>query len=380
LKVVNSILSYRIPSSLDPKDISRHPVALRYQYFNGDKAILICSQSNGPDELGRPGNYFAHTVITSAQDFDLFPPILFWGHSFWRTQDSSDRLEIPPQSSFDLEPSLDFDHIWSFLNQGERRAWFYKLLCAVVHYDKSKRPIVILDSNENIAMWIMALTFALPRAYRPFLTFATYHHDPYQAPFMIIGTTADSRFRFSQDEYISHFILNAENNRISDTDDSVYARFVSDRFDAKAYDEKLLEFFELCQELIPRVTNRALAQKLDVAANFYLTVREKQKPSNGIAYESLEMFLREIEQRPAMGEYMTADLVTTATILREDLANTPSEKVVQQYGRTLHLLKRYDSKFAYRSPDDLVLILKLIIANNEPLVDQLLHFCRATQR
>lgn len=377
LKVINSILSYRIPSSLDPKDISRHPVALRYQYLNGDKAILICSQSNGPDELGRPGNYFAHTVITSAQDFDLFPPILFWGHSFWRTRDSSDNLEIPPQPNFDLEPSLDFDRIWPFLQQGNRRDWFYKLLCAVMHYDKAKRPIVILDSDENIALWIMAVTFALPRAYRPFITFATYHHDPYQAPFMIIGTTADSRFRFSQDEYISYFILNANGGRISEVDDSVYARFICDHFDAESYESKLLEFFELCQELIPRVTNRGIADKLDVATNFYHAVRENRLPAvDPRTQDSIELFLCEIEQRPAMGEYMAGDLVKATAILREGIVKTPSEAIVQQYGRALNLLKKHDPNFAYRSQEDLILVLRLLINENELLASQLLRFCQ----
>ena len=67
LRTVNNIIGYRIPPTLDEYDIARHPMALRYAYLGPERCILACSQSCGTDESERPGNFFAHSMITSPQ-------------------------------------------------------------------------------------------------------------------------------------------------------------------------------------------------------------------------------------------------------------------------------------------------------------------------
>src|SRR5574340_1247560 len=74
--MITRLISYRIPPSLDEYNISQHPVALRYFYKSPEEAILLCSQSNGTDENGRPGNFFAHSLVMKPDYFTGMPPIL----------------------------------------------------------------------------------------------------------------------------------------------------------------------------------------------------------------------------------------------------------------------------------------------------------------
>src|SRR5581483_6230794 len=221
---ITRLISYRIPTTLNELEVSNHPIALRYYYKNPQEAILLCSQSNGTDENGRPGNFFAHSLITEPDFFANMPPILYWQSRFWRTKDSGTNAVIAPLHSLEeVETTLDIEEVWRFLAQGKRIEQFHKLMCAIVHSQSTQRRIVIIDSADNVAQWIAAVTFMLPPDCRPLLSFATYHHDPYQSQFMITGTTSDSSFRASPEEYMSYFILNTVTGKMSDVADSPYA-------------------------------------------------------------------------------------------------------------------------------------------------------------
>jgi len=224
------ILSYEIPSRLDKFAIEQHPQALRYLYRNPQEAILLCSQSNGPDRNGRPGNFFAHSLVLYPDAFANTPPILYWGCPFWQSNDPQERPDeyLPPVHSLEeIEQTLETEQVyattWSFLAQGQRCEQFHRLMAAVIQNQSKHRRIVIIDDASNVAQWITAVTLMLPPVYRHLLSFATYHHDPYQSQFLITGTTSDAQFSARSDEYISFFILNTENGRMSEVDPSPYA-------------------------------------------------------------------------------------------------------------------------------------------------------------
>ena len=372
LNILNKLIGYRIPPTLMDRPISEHPAALRYDYWGTQKCVLLCSQSNGSDENGRPGNFFAHSVITSPKDFEVIPPIMFYRHPFWRTLDDSPRLEIPPEPAFTLEPSLDLQQIWPFLDVGERRSWFSGLLSAVVGYEQSKRPVVILDSVDNIAMWILAVMVALPQIYRTYLTFSTYHHDPYQAPFLITGTTSDSKFRFSSDEYISYFIINAENNRASEIEASDFAQFVSQNFWPEGYDNKLLDFFQLCNDRLPP-SKRAMNVKLDGLTHFYLTARERQISLSDIrAQDGLHSFIEYAKSKNNLLEEDLEDLGATAELLRNHVMASPALTIVQDYGNALRLLKRHHPNYSSQARNDMQFLANLVLKNREDIVHSLM--------
>lgn len=222
--LITRLLSYRIPPRLDEYALDTHPIALRYFYRNPREAILLCSQSSGTDENGRPGNFFAHSLVVEPEYFTSMPPILYWRSPFWRVREPRAAMEIAPlQTLEEVETTFDVEAVWRFLAQNQRLEQFRKLMSALVHSARTQRRLVIIDSADNVAQWIAALTLMLPPDYRPLLSFSTYHHDPYQAQFLVTGTSSDSLFRATPDEYLSYFILDAERGKMSDVDPSPYA-------------------------------------------------------------------------------------------------------------------------------------------------------------
>lgn len=377
LQIINSMIGYRIPPSADEHNLASHPIALRYDYLAPDKCILVCSQSNGTDENERPGNFFAHSVITSPNDFNIFPPIMFWRNPFWKTKDASAQTEIASCPSFEIEPSLQFEQIWPFINSGERHAWFHKLLAATINYGLTKRPIIILDQIDNIALWIACVTLALPKIYRNYLTFATYHHDPYQVPYMITGTTRDSKFRFTSDEYITYFILNAEQGRISDVEDSNYARFVSDNFSPEIYETKLVDFFEICNHRLPprRLTN--MKEVLKAATDAYVALREKSAPiSTDDSQLGLQSFIQFAESQIELYPEDLQDLNTTVDLLGAEMLISPTISIVQNYSRVLRLLKKHNQQFPRRARSDIEYLTGLLLKGNEGICQTLLDLYR----
>lgn len=262
--LISRMIAYRIPPTLNEYEIGSHPVALRYYYKGPGECVFLCSQSNGNDENGRPGNFFAHTLVMKPTLFASVPPILYWRSPFWRIRDPGSHTQLAALPDFDVEPSLDVDQVWEFLARGNRREQFYKLMCAVVHYNKTQRRIVIIDKNEHVALWIAAVSCMLPPACRPLLSFATYHHDPYQAQFMITGTTSDSSFHASPEEYVSYFILNAEAGRISAIEDSPYAEIAAQAAHADLYEVRLLPLFTDYAQRFPAFTR--IDEQLDLLA------------------------------------------------------------------------------------------------------------------
>jgi hypothetical protein len=372
-KTLNSLIGYRIPPSLADRPISDHPAALRYIYLSPEKCMLVCSQSNGTDENGRPGNFFSHSVITTPKDFDVFPPIMYWKHPFWRIRDDSPEQVIPPMPAFDQNPSLEFQQIWPFLEIGERRKWYYKILCAVLQYDQAKRPIIILDSVDNIALWILAVTVSLPQIYRHFISFATYHHDPYAGLFLITGTTTDSKFRFSPDEYISYFVLNTEQNRISEIPDSIYARYVSEHFVPDQYEEKLLDLFHICNERLRSSRPANMNATLSAVTSFYQTIRDKSLSlTSPLAQESLRGFIGYIQNRKSLSDEELEDLITTADLLGQQVVKSPELATVRDYGNALRLLKIFHPSYITHAQEDIQFLTHLVLKGKEEIVKSLL--------
>ena len=114
---ITRLISYRIPPLLDIHALVTHPLALRYYYRDKNECILLCSQSTGNDESGRPGNFFAHTLVLQPDLFTSIPPIFYWKSPFWRNQDPVDRTyldTLPILPSFDIKPSLELSKVWKF--------------------------------------------------------------------------------------------------------------------------------------------------------------------------------------------------------------------------------------------------------------------------
>src|SRR5579859_1185227 len=110
--MIARLMAYRIPPALDERKINTHPIALRYYYLDAEECLLMCSQSNGNDPNGRPGNFFAHVLVADPTLFTSVPPIFYWNSDFWLTKDTSTRTELGTLPDLPGDPALDFDEMW----------------------------------------------------------------------------------------------------------------------------------------------------------------------------------------------------------------------------------------------------------------------------
>ncbi|MDV2998283.1 MAG: hypothetical protein N4J56_007988 [Chroococcidiopsis sp. SAG 2025] len=364
-QTLNKLIGYVIPSRADSGAIETHPIALRY-FVEEDRAFLVCSQSNGKDEFGRDGNYFAHSVVGTPQEISYqSAPIFYWKSPFWVHKDNSDAIELPTLDEFSPEDIFDFDSIWTFLNQGQRREWFYKLLCAVVDYQQSKRKIIILDDNEAIALWIASISAALTPRYAQSLSFATYHHDPYVAPFVIAGTTQDSSFHFSNDEYFSFFILNVSQNRISEVPDSDFAAYIVEHFDADGYENEILDFFYWLDRY--DLDSLSATRRLDDYASFRLaTVKKTLSPQSPKAIKAAQLVIQGICNKTSIQEEDETDLNTASQMLGEAvLRERESSELLESYLSSLQNLKQLNPNFQETIADSLEIFIYLVFQKRE---------------
>lgn len=336
------LIAYCIPSSLDVHAIETHPAALRYYYAGPKECILLCSQSNGTDENGRPGNFFAHTLISDQDIFTAIPAIFFWKSPFWRRKDPEERSQIvslPLLSSLDDELSLELEEVWRFLNQNNRRQMLYKLLCAVVHSSSTQRRIVIIDKIDHVALWIAAVSCLLPPDYRPLLTFSTYHHDPYQAQYLITGTTPDSSFRTSPDDYLSFFVFNVEEGVTSSVAASAYAKLAVEYAYPDLYETRLQPFFVDYIQRFPKPV--AIDEQLDQVV-IYANIQQHRLESHTFSQEELDAVCTALSTFEQLQDYTERDITELRLlkdVLRKASEASDSAQVQSAYERVFALLK-----------------------------------------
>jgi hypothetical protein len=310
--VILRLISYRLPSPLEQPGSQDPPVALRYYYHSARESILLCCQACGADENGRPGNYFAHSAVLPPETFITDPPFLYWHSSFWR-KESAGTAPIRPLPSFPAEQNFELlDKVWTFLAEEGRAATFVKLMSAVIESGRTNRRIVIIDSDEQVILWVAALTMMLPPSYRPHLSFATYHHDPEQSWFLITGVSEDMLSRFSVDESFSHFVLRGRTNQCSQVRLSSYARLISPALHPESYETYLLAAFANYERFFPASISgdaRNCFARLDLFADYvqFRTLAENTTPGRK-TLDAINGALDAFEQMPAYQDVDKSEL------------------------------------------------------------------------
>lgn len=334
------LIDYQIPAHLAPDALETHPVALRYTCTASGEGILLCSQSIGKDEYGRPGNFFAHALVLDTSTFADTPPVFFWKSPFWRTSDPEERealASLPVLSCFEGEPGLCMEDIWNFLAQGRRRAWLQTLLCAVIQSDKSRRQLILLDTDEHVALWIAALSCLLPPAYRPLLTFATYHHDADRAPYLVTGTATQSALHPFEVDSPSYFLLDATTGKCSAAEPSPYAELAVQAAFPDLYEGRLLPLFALSERRLPRPV--AIDEQLDLLA-LYARLRDcrpGQERSPG-AQQALRMVLPSFAALSQLGQEDIDELIWIERTVRASIRQSAQADSHTTYQQILSLL------------------------------------------
>lgn len=363
--IIPRLIAYRIPANMEERAIERHPVALRYYYHSPRECILLCSQSSGNDENGRPGNFFAHSVVMPPSELAYQPPILYWHSPFWRKQ--AMETQIKPLPEFDAEQSLDLiDEMWAFLEEDGRKEAFYRLMCAIIHSGRTRRRIIIVDTDKNVALWVAAVSCMLPPACRLLLSFSTYHHDPNQSLFLITGTVDDGTSRISPEESISHFVLDGKTNRTSDVEESTYAKLIKTYSFSSRYTAYMLQFFVWYERRFPIPTS--IDEQLDLFAT-YVKLRWGKKPDTWTPpmVEAIKIVLSTFEQLASYNDEDRQELTELRDLLEDARQHHPNNKEIQgAYDRVALLYRKLDISTDGILRDDLIHYTKRLLDDPTP--------------
>lgn len=207
------------PSRPTAEEIEQFPLSLLYQRVSDNCAVLAQAKYLGTDYSGRFGNYFTHSLVSLNPAVDIkgkgFLPIELWQSETWETRESAspslDPLDEPRAGS-----AINVQAVEEFLRDKNRLEHLPAFLTTVESALRMGRRIVVVADSEAIALWIAAASYALPSHLALQLTFNTYAKNPYQSESLIVGTTADSDFKFAPHE-IEHqyFVFDFQRGRFT---------------------------------------------------------------------------------------------------------------------------------------------------------------------
>lgn len=193
---IEAMTAYRIPGRLlacPPAEESAYPVALSYGPSSvPDTTITAHVVYAGDDYSGRPGNYFAHALVTGTpvHDFGELLPAELWGADLWKRRPAPGR-ELPELDGPLTGGAVHLLGAQAFLEARADRGLVAELLTAVCDAMAGERPVLLAaaDTADN-AWWIAAVCYLLGDDIGRRVTFTTYSHQPHVCSFHVIGVMA----------------------------------------------------------------------------------------------------------------------------------------------------------------------------------------------
>ncbi|MDE3719917.1 GTPase-associated protein 1-related protein [Nocardiopsis sp. N85] len=184
LREVERFTVYEPPRS-DPADrVEGHPVNLCYSPDLGGYPVVSRIVSCGPDPSGRPGNYFAHSLVGSGGPL----PAELWDADFWVSSPVADPyLPVLEVCGGPLDRART--DVWVRRRPPELVA---RLLAAVDGAVGGERPVVLVADSATVAHWVAALAHLLPPQRARGLAFATYSASPEETFAHVVGVPPGS--------------------------------------------------------------------------------------------------------------------------------------------------------------------------------------------
>lgn len=148
----------------------------------------------GLDPSGRPGNYFAHTLVSAdpGRDFGELRPVELWGSPVWRVEVAAE-MSLPLLGQLPPAGPLDRVVVAEFLAQ--RRGSTELLAALLTAADRAVaggRPVILRSgASESNALWIAAVSYLLSSSRAMGLSFVSYTRRPDRTRAHIIGTVPD---------------------------------------------------------------------------------------------------------------------------------------------------------------------------------------------
>jgi hypothetical protein len=210
------------------------------------------------------------------------------------------------------------------------------------------------------------VTMALPPALRTLIGFATYHHNPYQSPYTITGTTRDSTFRFAPEEYMSYFILNAFENKISTITQSAYRQYVSQYFFENNFLDKLSDFYKVCNRLIQVDDINYQFVDLEAVTHFYMTIYEdRTKFTNPLAKTGIRYFMNYLKNVSEPKDGDIGNLAIIIDLYGKELLSGSQTPSIRDYCTALQLNKQVNDDYLDRISLDIDILKMCVLQGNE---------------
>ncbi|WP_435113020.1 GTPase-associated protein 1-related protein [Nocardiopsis synnemataformans] len=192
LREVERFTVYEPPRSRERVD--EHPVNLCYSPDVGGVPVLSRVVSSGDDPSGRPGNYFAHSLVAMGPEGSGPLPAELWEADFWAEEPVGDPglSELPELSELEIGPGpLDRRRTDAWV-RGRSAEVVTRLLLAADDAVDDSRPLVLVANSPSVAHWVAALSHLLPPRRARLLSFATYCGDPDEALVQVVGVAPGS--------------------------------------------------------------------------------------------------------------------------------------------------------------------------------------------
>ncbi|GIF26534.1 hypothetical protein BJ973_000978 [Actinoplanes tereljensis] len=189
---VESLTAYQAPRAVTVAGAAGLPDApVNLCFSPGTDTVIARVAYVGTDYSGRPGNYFAHALVTRDPTADLggVLPIELWDAPCW-VDTPGGGTRLPDLPGPPAPGPLNRAAVGEFLHDPVRAALLPALLTAAddaVHRG-SRRVVLIAETSTEVAAWIAALGYLLPPDTTGLLSFATYEHDPQYGRTHVAGT------------------------------------------------------------------------------------------------------------------------------------------------------------------------------------------------
>ena len=173
-----------------PDEPEAYPVAFSHGTSEATGAAITAQVVfTGTDYSGRPGNYFAHALVTGTpeQDFGPLLPAELWGAELWQTS-PVDGTELPERPGPPPRGAIDRPGVQAFLDARGAGRVVPELLTAAGRAMAGDRPVLVTghDVSENI-WWIAAVSYLLGEHLGRRMTFTTYSHRPGYSRYHLTG-------------------------------------------------------------------------------------------------------------------------------------------------------------------------------------------------
>jgi hypothetical protein len=173
-----------------PEEPSAYPVTFCYGTSDATGAVITAQVVfAGTDYSGRPGNYFAHALVTvtPARDFGSLLPVELWRAELWRDR-PADSTELPELTGPLRRGGIDRADTQAFLDAHDAAGILPQLVTAVGKAMAGDRPVLLASNDVNDgAWWIAAVSYLLGEHLAPRMTFTTYTHRPTRTRYHLTG-------------------------------------------------------------------------------------------------------------------------------------------------------------------------------------------------